>query len=101
MKQKMASVIFGVNKKGVYQLCDDKEVLHEIVVFLGKMWNGCRSCRNCKICTDYSFLVEELGRSVLEKEKRTTSGAFTETQTNILLKWRKLSEGNYFINHVS
>ena len=62
MKQKMASVIFGVNKKGVYQLCDDKEVLHEIVVFLGKMWNGCRSCRNCKISTDYSFVVEELGR---------------------------------------
>ena len=58
----MASVTFGVNRKGVYQLCDNKEVLHEIGVFLGKMWNSCRSCENCKICTDCSFVVEELGR---------------------------------------
>ena len=58
----MALVTFGVNKKSVYQLCDNKEVLNEIGVFLQKMWNGCRSCRNFKICTDCSFVVEELGR---------------------------------------
>ena len=58
----MASVTFGVNKKGVYQLCDNKDVLHEISVFPGKMWNGCRSCGNCKVWTDYSFAAEELGR---------------------------------------
>ena len=58
----MASVNFGVNKKGVYQLYNNKEVLHEIGFFLGQMWNGCRSCGNCKICTDYSFVVEELGK---------------------------------------
>ena len=58
----MASVTFGVNKKGHYQLCNNEQVLHEIGVFLGKMWNSCRSCGNCKICTDYSFVFEELGR---------------------------------------
>ena len=58
----MASVTFGVDKKGVYQLCDNKKVLHKIDAFFGKMWNGCRCCGNCKICTEYSFVVEELGR---------------------------------------
>ena len=58
----MASVTFGVNKKGVYKLCDNKEVLQEIGVFLGKMRNDCHCCGNCKICTNYSLVVEELGR---------------------------------------
>ena len=86
----MASVTFGVKKKGVYQLCDNKEVLHEISVFLGKIWNGCRSCRNCKICTDILLPLKNYEGSVLE-----------QPLAYFLLKSRKLSEGNYFINHVS
>ena len=97
----MASVTFSVNKKVVYQLCDNKEVLHEIGVFLEKCGTVAAAAEILKFAQTILLSLKNQEGSVLEKEKRTTSGAFTETQTNILLKWRKLSEGNYFINHVS
>ena len=68
-RKKMASATFGVNKKGHYQLCNNEQVLHEIGVFFGKMWNGCRSRGNCKICTNYSFVAEELGRVAFGKRE--------------------------------
>ena len=56
----MASNTYNINKKGQYQICNNKEVFHEIGVLLGKMWNGCHRCRNCKNCTNYNFLIEDL-----------------------------------------
>ena len=63
----MASNTYGINKTGQYQICDNKEVFHEIGVLLGKMWHGknveCHRCRNCKNCTNYNFLIEDLDRA--------------------------------------
>ena len=56
----MASITFGCDEKGEHQICDRKEVLHEVEVFLSKMWNNCQSCGNCKNCRNYSFVIKEL-----------------------------------------
>ena len=38
----MDSITFGCDEKGEHQICDRKEVLHEVGVFLSKMWNDCQ-----------------------------------------------------------
>ena len=56
----MASITFGCNEKSEHQICDRKEVLHEVGVFLGKMWNGYRNCGNCENYRNCSFVIKEL-----------------------------------------
>ena len=69
--KKMASITFSVNETGQYQICNRKEVLHELRVFLGKMWNGCCSCQNSEHFTNYSFVSNKLERVGFGKGKIT------------------------------
>ena len=65
----MASITFSVNEKGQYQICNKKEVSHKLGVFLGKMWNGCRSCQNYEHCTNYNFVSDKLERAGFGKRE--------------------------------
>lgn len=78
-KRKMSSVkTFGVNEKGVYQLCDINEILFQIGTFLRKMWKGCHSRENCKVCKDYSFVLEELERDRFGKREKKRFVAYLQ-----------------------
>ena len=56
----MTSITFGCDEKGEHEICDRKKVLHEVGVFLGKMWNGYQNCGNCENCRNCSFIIKEL-----------------------------------------
>ena len=58
----MPIVTFGVNDKGVHRICNNNEVLYELVVLIRRIWDNCSACENCKICSDFSFVVDELSR---------------------------------------
>ena len=56
----MSVVTFGVNDKGVHHFCNNNEVLYELFVLIRRMWDNCSACENCKICSHFSFVVDEL-----------------------------------------
>ena len=86
----MASVTFGVNKKGHYQLCNNEQVLHEIGVFWEKCGTVVAVVEIVKFAQIILLSLKSWEGLVSEKEKKTVFGVFIETQTNIILKWRKL-----------
>ena len=73
----------------------------KLVFFFEKCGTVAAAAEIVKFAQTVRLSLKNQEGSVSEKQKSTTSGEFTETQTDILLKWRKLSEENYFVNHVS
>ena len=66
----MPCITFGVNEKGIHQIYNNNEILYKLGALLGKMLNGCAGCKNCKVCHEFLFVLEELCRVCFaEREK--------------------------------
>ena len=75
----MASITFGCDEKGEHQICDRKEILHEVGVFLSKMWNDCSTKIILLLSKSWKGLVSE-------KRMKDVFGVFIKTQTNMISK---------------
>ena len=53
----MASITFSVEAKGRFEICDNKQVLHELGVLFLKMWNGCENGNRCEHCKKKIILL--------------------------------------------
>lgn len=64
----MASITFSADLKGIFQICNDKEVLHGIGLPLSSMWTGCGNCDGCNhMPKKFDFVIEELTRVGFDK----------------------------------
>ena len=78
--KKMPVLTFGVNDKGVRRIFNDSEVLYELGVLIRRMWDNCSACENCKLCSHFSFVVDELSRvSFTDKENDNLWRTYKET----------------------
>ena len=88
----MPVVTFAVYDKGGHRICNNNEVFYELGVLIRRMWDNCSARENCKICSHFSFVVDELSRvrfADIEKDdlwsiyKETSEHSFEVEKLNV------------------
>ena len=73
-------MMFDIDEKGLYQVCDRTEVLRSFRKIVANIWVTCQNCLgdDCLICDAYYYAFGQLERIDLEELPMTHYGVSTD-----------------------